>query len=76
MTINDLIKIAKLFPKERRVKAIRVSEEFYYHIKKDLSAPPEELLKKIPKGFMGGVCGIPIVIDNDVKTYEIEYEKD
>ena len=75
MTAEDIIKAAKLFPKERRAKAIKVSEKFYYYIKNELGAPPEELLKKIPKGFMGGICGIPVVIDKDVETYEIEYEK-
>lgn len=74
MTINDLIEIAKLFPKERRVKAIKVSKRFYEYIRKNFSA--DETIKEACYNFIDRLGGIPIVIDKDVKTWEIEYEKE
>ena len=74
MTVNDLIQIAKLFPKERRVKAIKVSKKFYKYIKKNLSA--DDAIKEAYYNFTDRLGGIPIVIDKDVETWEVEYEKE
>lgn len=75
MTISDIIKVSKLFKKERRIKAIRVSKEFYEYIKKNFGAP-EELIAKAPSNFIDRLGGVPIVIDDDVETWEVEYEKE
>ena len=75
MKISDLIEVMKLFPKERRVKAIKVSKKFYKYIKKNLGAS-DDVIKEIYYNFIDRLDGIPIVIDKDVEIYEIEYEED
>lgn len=75
MAINDLIQIAKLFPKERRVKAIKVSKEFYEYIKKNFGTP-DDLIAKAPIGYKEHLGSIPIVIDDDVETWKVEYWED
>ncbi len=67
--VDTLIKVASLFTKERRVKAIKVSQSFYNYVIKSLR---EEDLSKY--GYMTEFIGIPIIIDDDVETYKIEYE--
>ena len=76
MNVSDLIKIAKLFPKERRIKRIKVSYEFYQHIKKYIESMPDYLFQKVQHNCVDSINGASIVIDNDVATWEIEYEEE
>ena len=77
--VDTLIKAANLFTKVRHAKAIKVSRSFYNYVIKSLREEDvfeEDLSKEDLSryGYMAKFIGIPIIIDDDVETYKIEYE--
>lgn len=63
---------------QRKIKVIKVSQRMWDFLQKvsvDMSTLPERPDKLPDGGIIGTYEGVPIVIDDDVNLYEIEYEE-
>lgn len=63
---------------QRKIKSIKVSQRMWNFLQKvsiDMNTLPERP-DELPGGYIIGTHeGVPIVIDDDVNLYEIEYEE-
>lgn len=60
------------------VKSIKVSQSMWEYLKRhsiDMSTIPDKF-SKFESGYIGRFDGVPIIVDDDVEFYEIEYWED
>lgn len=68
----EAMQFAKVFRENPCVKSIKVSQEFWELIKSQTKDLQDEL-PSVVNGYIGHFTGIPIIIDEDVDTWEVEY---